>query len=554
MFNLFRLSLVAAALLIMVSGLPANAQSGSSLSVDGPVGTPACTPPNIILDGGFETGGIPSTIWNHPQTSTNFGTPLCDFGTCGDGSGSAPPRTGLKWAWFGGIPVPETATLGQDVTIPSGTATLRFWMRIGAVSVPFTDVLNIKIDNVIVQSYTEPTVAETTYTERVIDLTSFANGGLHNIQFEYIGPSSGTASFVVDDVALNAGPGCATPTASPTNTSTATPTATGTPICTPTERIADGTFEAGNPWTNWTVQTSTIFGTPICNTTICGNDGGTAVPFAGDNWVWFGGIAAAETATVGQNVTIPSGGAATLTFRMRIGKVTSPFTDTMNVSIDGTTITTYTEPSVAEAGYTLYSLDVSAFANGASHAILFNYNGPTTGVANFSVDNISLVAGGVCSSPTPTNTPTNTPTPPGSTTITGTGTYGNAIPAATRFVSNVLLSGAGSVNVSAVTGFPDGTYSLSGFGSGSYTITPSKTGGINGSVTSLEVARMLQRPRFHLSSIIYPTGLPVNHFNTIILSFQNENTISINTIARPIRNPISCDRSLSGRRRTASMA
>ena len=43
-------------------------------------------------------------------------------------------------------------------------------------------------------------------------------------------------------------------------------------------------------------------------------------------------------------------------------------------------------------------------------------------------------------------------------------------------------------------------------------------------------------------------------YSTIILSFQNENAININTIARPIRNPISCDLSLSGRLRTASMA
>ena len=117
------------------------------------IASPTCTPTNIILDGGFETGGIPSTIWNDPQTSTNFGTPLCNLATCGDGSGAAPPRTGLVWAWFGGIPLPETARLGQNVAIPMSVPTsLHFWMRIGTVSAPFTDVLNVKIDNVTVQS------------------------------------------------------------------------------------------------------------------------------------------------------------------------------------------------------------------------------------------------------------------------------------------------------------------------------------------------------------------------------------------------------------------
>ncbi|MFN0278096.1 MAG: dockerin type I repeat-containing protein [Pyrinomonadaceae bacterium] len=449
----------------------------------GPTATPTCTPANIILDGGFETGGIPSAIWNNPQTSTNFVTPLCDEATCGTGSGASPPRTGLLWAWFGGIPLPETSALGQDVTIPTGTASLHFWMRIGTVTEPLTDVLNVKIDNIIVQSYPEPPTAETVYTERVIDLSAFADGASHNIRFEYIGPSNGTGSYVVDDVTLLAsGAGCASPTATPTFTPTASPA----PSCTPAERLSDGTFETGNPWSQWTVQTSTNFGTPICDTPFCGTDAGTAPPFSGDNWIWFGGIAAAETATIGQNVMIPSGGPATLTFQLRIGKVIMPFTDTLTVTIDGTNITTFTEPTVAETNYTLRSFDVSAFANGASHALLFTYTGVTTGKANFTVDNVSLIAGGACSTPT----------------ITGTIIYGNTITGPPPpFVSNVLLSGSGSIPVSALTIFPGGTYTLSGFGSGAYTVTPTKTGGVNGAISSFDAARISQH------SVGIPPGL-----------------------------------------------
>jgi hypothetical protein len=168
--------------------------------------------------------------------STNFGTPLCTIAFCGDGQGSAPPRTGDVWAWFGGATAPENAALGQDVVIPSGTATLHFWLRIGSVSSPYTDVLNVKIDNVTVQTYTEPSVAETAYTERIIDLSAFANGASHNVQFEYIGPTTGTANFTVDDVSLIASGACGTPTptGTPTNTPTATPTATATGTATPT--------------------------------------------------------------------------------------------------------------------------------------------------------------------------------------------------------------------------------------------------------------------------------------------------------------------------------
>ncbi|MFN0279951.1 MAG: cohesin domain-containing protein [Pyrinomonadaceae bacterium] len=91
---------------------------------------------------------------------------------------------------------------------------------------------------------------------------------------------------------------------------------------------------------------------------------------------------------------------------------------------------------------------------------------------------------------TPTNSATNTPTPP--PVISGTISYGNAIGSpATRFVSNVAVDGAGSPPVSDVTG-SSGTYSLTGFGSGSYTVTPSKSGGLNSSISSFDAARIAQ--------------------------------------------------------------
>ena len=166
--------------------------------------------------------------------------------------------------------------------------------------------------------------------------------------------------------------------------------------------------------------------------------------------------------------------------------MTTPFTDTLTVTIDGTNIATITEPSVAESGYTLRSFDVSAFADGSAHALLFTYNGATNGVANFTVDNVSLIAGGACSMPT----------------ITGTITYGNAVGSPMpRFVSSVLLSGSGSIPVSTLSDFPGGTYSLNGFGSGAYTVTPTKTGGVNAAISSFDAAKIAQ----HAAGI--PPGL-----------------------------------------------
>jgi hypothetical protein len=77
-------------------------------------------------------------------------------------------------------------------------------------------------------------------------------------------------------------------------------------------------------------------------------------------------------------------------------------------------------------------------------------------------------------------------------TITGTITYGNAIGApAVRGIPNAALNAVGSVNTSANTDSA-GFYTLSGMGSGPYTVTPSKTGGVNSALSGLDSARVAQ--------------------------------------------------------------
>jgi hypothetical protein len=170
-----------------------------------PVPAPNVPLNQLIVDGGFEAG-FPNPGWP-VQTSTNFGTPICDVPSCTTGGGASPPRTGAFWAWFGGIAAPaENSTLGQTVTMPGGqtVANLSFFMRIGTVTSPFTDVLNVRVDGTLVASYPEPTVAEGAYSGKVINLNTFADGAAHSILFEYIHPAAGgTGSYVVDDVELN---------------------------------------------------------------------------------------------------------------------------------------------------------------------------------------------------------------------------------------------------------------------------------------------------------------------------------------------------------------
>jgi len=78
---------------------------------------------------------------------------------------------------------------------------------------------------------------------------------------------------------------------------------------------------------------------------------------------------------------------------------------------------------------------------------------------------------------------------PSGIAIIGTVNYGNVVGTPTpKFVSNVQIDASGFPNLGTTTAFPSGSYLLLGFGPGSYTVTPSKTGGVNGSINSFDAA------------------------------------------------------------------
>jgi hypothetical protein len=171
------------------------------------------------------------------------------------------------------------------------------------------------------------------------------------------------------------------------------------------ELIQDGGFEAGASGDSpaW-IEADTEFGTPLCTAAACGTGGGTAGPHGGTVWAWFGGSATTgHTGSVSQAVTIPTGDPATLTYWYWNGSVNTPFDATLTVKIDATTVKTHTEASTAEPGYTQQTVDISAFADGGSHTLSFNYLNGGTGITNMSVDDVSINAG-----PPPDTTPPDT--------------------------------------------------------------------------------------------------------------------------------------------------
>lgn len=192
-----------------------------------------CTSGNILNDPSFESTSSATLVnpsW--PSTSTNFGSSFCDAGNCGTGGGTAGPRTGSFWAWFGGAGASaEVGTIQQTVVIPAGAITnLNFYLWIGSVTTPFDASMKVMVDGITQATYTEPAVAESGYTLRTINLNSFADGNPHIIKFEYSQTAaSGNANFNVDDVSLDII--CSTCTGTPTaGTITGSPTGcNGTP-------------------------------------------------------------------------------------------------------------------------------------------------------------------------------------------------------------------------------------------------------------------------------------------------------------------------------------
>jgi hypothetical protein len=159
-----------------------------------------CTPQSKLKDPGFEASTGTSPITNPFWYSSR---PLCSVAACGSTS-SAAPRNGANWLLFRGFAAAGTIEfVDQAFTAPAGaTATLNYYLWIGAVNAPFADVLEVRVDGTIMQSFTEPSVAEGGYTLHSLNLNALA-GGSHSITFEYRSPEGGIANFNVDDVTVD---------------------------------------------------------------------------------------------------------------------------------------------------------------------------------------------------------------------------------------------------------------------------------------------------------------------------------------------------------------
>lgn len=167
----------------------------------------SCTLP--IADPSFEAfDGVDDPYWD--EASTNFATPLCQsLAACGGASVYAGPHSGNAWAWFGGTPVTETASLSQTITFPmSGSVTLAFYFWIGAADTGSgaDDVFEARLDGLpLFQTNATEQSQYPTYTLVSLDASAYADGLAHTVQF--VANTSGqVVNFNVDDVSASCGP------------------------------------------------------------------------------------------------------------------------------------------------------------------------------------------------------------------------------------------------------------------------------------------------------------------------------------------------------------
>ncbi|MBL0127418.1 MAG: T9SS type A sorting domain-containing protein [Flavobacteriales bacterium] len=163
-----------------------------------------------------------------------------------------------------------------------------------------------------------------------------------------------------------------------------------------TAQITDGSFEAGIGAGTWN-EASVTYGTPLCTIATCGTGGGPAIPRTGDVYAWFGGSGAAtEIGSVDQDANITSGTTANLLVYVKIPATgDGTMGNYMKAMIDGTEMGMLTAAdSTTYADYTLWSVPIDAYADGAVHNVRLEAKENGGAVFNILADDIALEVDG----------------------------------------------------------------------------------------------------------------------------------------------------------------
>lgn len=175
-----------------------------------PSNTPTATQGTCTIavqDGSFENfNGSDNPHWG--EASTNFGTPLCTTAICGTGAGTAGPRSGAVWAWFGGTTSNEIGYVNQAVFFPAAsTTTLQFYFWIGTGGGGGADdYFQAQVDGTPVFTANATQAGSyPSYTPINVNLNAYGNNTSHTLTF-YSSTSGQSVNFNLDDVSLSCTP------------------------------------------------------------------------------------------------------------------------------------------------------------------------------------------------------------------------------------------------------------------------------------------------------------------------------------------------------------
>ncbi|HZY42225.1 MAG TPA: hypothetical protein VFF59_09520, partial [Anaerolineae bacterium] len=131
-----------------------------------------------------------------------YGTVFCDAAGCGTGGGTAGPRTGSFWAWFGGSGTGDVGYISQTLVLTPGVTTLNFYLWIGTSAGGASDYIKASIDGTPVFTATGANIGNySTYTLVSVNISQFATGGAHSLRFD--STTVGSGNFNVDDVSVD---------------------------------------------------------------------------------------------------------------------------------------------------------------------------------------------------------------------------------------------------------------------------------------------------------------------------------------------------------------
>ncbi|MEU8974062.1 M1 family aminopeptidase [Streptomyces monashensis] len=159
----------------------------------------ACTPAQVVGNGGFENG---TSSW----TASSAGTITSRSGQTAHG--------GSSYAWLDGTGRTHTDSLSQSVIVPAGCdkATLTFWLHIDTAETTSSvayDKLTARIGGTTLATYSNLD-KNTGYVKKSIDVSKYA-GQTVTLSFTGTEDSSLQTSFVLDDIALDTSGGTAPP-------------------------------------------------------------------------------------------------------------------------------------------------------------------------------------------------------------------------------------------------------------------------------------------------------------------------------------------------------